>query len=125
MNIQSISSNFNSAFTARKKVKANKEPKIHYMYYGDGMPIPIIVLEKDELPQDFTCPLCKAPRSEFVEIVDEPAPPTEPKTNNPEPSKGNGKKYRWKCKICGYVYEGYELPQDFTCPRCKKTKGGL
>ena len=24
----------------------------------------------------------------------------------------------WKCKICGYEYEGEELPEDFKCPRC-------
>lgn len=25
----------------------------------------------------------------------------------------------WECKICGYVYEGAELPSDFVCPLCK------
>lgn len=24
----------------------------------------------------------------------------------------------YKCKICGYVYEGAELPADFSCPLC-------
>ncbi len=24
----------------------------------------------------------------------------------------------WKCKICGYYYEGAELPADFVCPWC-------
>lgn len=24
----------------------------------------------------------------------------------------------WRCKICKYVYEGPELPADFTCPLC-------
>lgn len=28
-------------------------------------------------------------------------------------------KKRWVCDICGYVYEGDELPDDFTCPICK------
>ena len=23
------------------------------------------------------------------------------------------------CKICGFVYEGDELPEDFICPICK------
>lgn len=27
---------------------------------------------------------------------------------------------RWKCKVCGYIYEGETLPQDFTCPICKQ-----
>lgn len=25
------------------------------------------------------------------------------------------------CKVCGYVYEGEELPEDFICPLCKHT----
>ena len=25
----------------------------------------------------------------------------------------------WRCKICGYVYEGDPLPPDFICPICK------
>lgn len=29
------------------------------------------------------------------------------------------KKKGWVCKICGYVYEGEELPEDFICPICK------
>ena len=26
---------------------------------------------------------------------------------------------KWVCKICGYVHEGEELPEDFICPWCK------
>lgn len=29
------------------------------------------------------------------------------------------KKTSWVCKVCGYVYEGDELPEDFICPWCK------
>ena len=25
----------------------------------------------------------------------------------------------WVCKVCGYIYEGEELPDDFICPLCK------
>ena len=25
----------------------------------------------------------------------------------------------WRCKICGYIYEGENLPADFICPICK------
>ena len=28
-------------------------------------------------------------------------------------------KKRWVCKVCGYVYEGDELPADYICPWCK------
>lgn len=27
---------------------------------------------------------------------------------------------KWKCKECGYIYEGDELPKDFICPVCGK-----
>ena len=28
-------------------------------------------------------------------------------------------KVTWVCKICGYVYEGDPIPEDFICPWCK------
>ena len=34
----------------------------------------------------------------------------------PKPAKAEGK---WVCKICNYVYEGDQLPEDFVCPLCK------
>ncbi len=34
--------------------------------------------------------------------------------------KGENKMSKWKCKVCGYIYEGDELPADFTCPVCKQ-----
>ena len=27
---------------------------------------------------------------------------------------------KWKCGICGYIYEGETLPEGFTCPICKQ-----
>ncbi len=33
----------------------------------------------------------------------------------PQPEKKKG----YVCKICGYVYEGDPLPEDFICPLCK------
>jgi flavin reductase (DIM6/NTAB) family NADH-FMN oxidoreductase RutF len=33
--------------------------------------------------------------------------------------KPEAKKKGFVCKICGYVYEGDELPPDFICPVCK------
>ena len=26
---------------------------------------------------------------------------------------------KWVCTVCGYVYEGDELPEDYICPLCK------
>lgn len=36
-----------------------------------------------------------------------------------KPKPAPAKKKGWVCKICGYVYEGDELPEDFVCPLCK------
>lgn len=36
----------------------------------------------------------------------------------PKPEKKEEKK-GWRCTICGYVYEGEELPEDYVCPLCK------
>lgn len=36
-----------------------------------------------------------------------------------KPAPGDGKKTGWRCRVCGYVYEGEELPEDFICPWCK------
>ncbi|MBQ9132935.1 MAG: flavin reductase [Clostridia bacterium] len=44
----------------------------------------------------------------FDHIKPKPQPKTEEKAQ-----KG------YVCKICGYVYEGEELPADFVCPICK------
>lgn len=37
----------------------------------------------------------------------------------PAAPAGESSKKRWVCTICGYVYEGEELPADFICPLCK------
>lgn len=57
-----------------------------------------------------------------MEVLDDAASATyeyyqeniKPKAKAPS----NGKTI-WKCKICGYEYEGEELPADFICPLCK------
>ena len=36
-----------------------------------------------------------------------------------KPQPQETKKTGWRCKICGYIYEGEELPADFICPICK------
>ena len=62
------------------------------------------VYEGAEMPDDFTCPLCKHGKEDFEHIV----PQVKPKV------KG------YVCKICGHFEpcEG-ELPADYTCPLCK------
>lgn len=38
---------------------------------------------------------------------------TQGSSETPAATKG------WRCTVCGYVYEGEELPPDFICPWCK------
>ena len=38
------------------------------------------------------------------------------KNVKPKPQE---EKKGWVCDVCGYVYEGEELPEDFVCPLCK------
>ena len=39
--------------------------------------------------------------------------------NNVKPKPQTEGKKGYVCKICGYVYEGDTLPEDFVCPLCK------
>lgn len=39
------------------------------------------------------------------------------KNVKPKPETKN--KVGWVCKVCGYIYEGEVLPDDFICPICK------
>ena len=36
-----------------------------------------------------------------------------------KPAPVKTEKKGWVCKICGYIHEGDELPDDFVCPICK------
>lgn len=39
--------------------------------------------------------------------------------NNVKPKPATEGKKGYVCKVCGYIYEGDELPDDFICPLCK------
>ena len=39
--------------------------------------------------------------------------------SNVKPKPQTEGKKGWVCKICGYIYEGEVLPEDFICPLCK------
>ena len=38
---------------------------------------------------------------------------------NIKPKPNTDVKIGWVCKVCGYVYEGEDIPDDFICPWCK------
>ena len=39
--------------------------------------------------------------------------------NSIKPKPENTVRKGWRCKICGYIYEGENLPADYICPICK------
>lgn len=39
--------------------------------------------------------------------------------DNIKPKPQPAKKGAYRCTVCGYIYEGDELPADFICPICK------
>ena len=61
------------------------------------------IYEGEQLPEDFVCPLCKHPASDFEKVE----------------APNAAKKTAWRCAICGYIYEGEQLPEGFVCPLCK------
>ncbi|MBR2581893.1 MAG: flavin reductase [Oscillospiraceae bacterium] len=65
------------------------------------------VHEGAEMPDDFSCPLCKHGKEDFEHVVPDSTP----------------KQKGWVCKICGHFEpcDG-ELPADYTCPLCKHTR---
>ncbi len=62
----------------------------------------------------------------FICTLDEAAVVSESETMtytyyhaNVKPRPKEDKKKGYVCKVCGYVYEGDPLPEDFVCPWCK------
>ena len=39
--------------------------------------------------------------------------------NNVKPRPVAKEKKGYVCKVCGYIYEGEALPEDYVCPICK------
>ena len=71
------------------------------------------IYEGEELPEDYICPLCKHPASDFEKVEPDGA-----KEDAVPVGKNDSGKTIWRCTVCGYEYEGDELPEDFVCPLC-------
>ena len=74
-----------------------------YIYEGD------LNQESD----DYQCPICFASKAMF-ELMEEKS------ESNAAPSEA----VRYKCTVCGYIYEGdiTQEPDDYTCPICTVPK---
>ena len=65
------------------------------------------VHEGPDMPDDFSCPLCKHGKEDFEHVIPDSTP----------------KQKGYVCKICGHFEpcEG-ELPADYSCPLCKHSR---
>jgi ferredoxin hydrogenase len=59
--------------------------------------------EGENLPENFTCPLCKHGAEDFERIAPAAAVETV-----------------WQCSVCKFEYKGESLPEGYVCPRCKR-----
>lgn len=64
----------------------------------------------EELPEDYICPICKHPASDFEKVT--------PGEKAVLSGVTEGGEIIWRCSVCGYEYVGEELPEDFVCPIC-------
>lgn len=62
----------------------------------------------EELPEDFICPLCKHPASDFEKVTAAAVPA----------GVADNGKIIWRCTVCGYEYDGEDMPDDYVCPVC-------
>ncbi|MBO5309937.1 MAG: DUF3039 domain-containing protein [Clostridia bacterium] len=53
------------------------------------------------------------------QVLDAAAPLTYAHYLSHTKPKQSAPKGKWVCKICGYVFEGDVMPEDFVCPICK------
>ena len=76
-----------------------------YIYEGD------ITKESD----DYKCPICTVPKDMFEKVEDASAQ---------EPVKEQAADVRYRCTICGYIYEGdiAKESDDYKCPICTVPK---
>ncbi len=88
------------------KVIDTMETATHTVFLGE-------VTEGDVLGSDRT-PMTYA---YYHNVIKGKSPKNAP-TYLPEEESESEQKKKYKCEVCGYVYEGETLPPDFKCPVC-------
>ncbi|GAA0070885.1 hypothetical protein UT300003_24090 [Clostridium sardiniense] len=73
----------------------------------------------DEIPNDYTCPVCGASKDAFALLEDNNS--TKDNNYNKDTASSETKK-SYKCSVCGYIYVGDEIPDNYTCPVCGSSK---
>lgn len=91
----------------------------------------------EDLPADFTCPLCGAQKDDFYLVEEDKKEVIEKEAPKKENKKVEGNFSKYVCALCGYTYDEAlgdpennipagtkweDLPDDFTCPLCGADK---
>ena len=96
------------------------ENGIYYITAGTNAYISAKVIDSVDLG---THTMFIADVTDAVVLNDDPSAPYTYYHAHIKPQKkaapAEGGKPVWVCKICGYVYEGDPIPEDFICPLCK------
>lgn len=54
----------------------------------------------------------------YHKVIKGKSPKNAPTYIPEQEEKKEGRIRKWKCTVCGYVYEGEELPEGYKCPVC-------
>lgn len=57
--------------------------------------------------------------SYYHQVIRGKSPKNAPTYIAEEEPKAEGAKKRYQCQICGHIYEGDALPEDYVCPLCR------
>lgn len=80
----------------------------------------------DDLPDDWCCPVCGASKDAFRPLAGPGSVHAENAVKPGQPAAAAKKAKQYKCKLCGYVYDGdtpfEELPDSYECPICGAAK---
>lgn len=96
--------------------KAVSENELYYITKGTNAFYSANVIKEVDCD---THTLFIAEITEALELESTPSATYDYYHKNIKPKPDQKAQGKWVCKICGYVYEGDELPADFICPWCQ------
>lgn len=86
------------------------------------------IYEGDTVPPDYICLHCRHGAEAFEPVGEDPLSPSKVKkpyhaapaiVEKPSDPASEGSVKKWVCTVCGYIYEGESVPDDFICPLCQ------
>jgi len=92
------------------KVLQKMETATHTVFLGEVIDAKVYEGGKEQMTYAY-----------YHSVIKGKSPKNAPTYLPEEDTKTDGaKKVKYVCQVCGYVYEGDELPKDFVCPVCKQ-----